>query len=154
MSSAKAARERLRSTVIEGYGGKCACCGEGTREFLELDHVNDDGAEERRKGINAYRQAVIEGFPPRYQLLCTNCNAAKARHGVCPHRSACAVAVAEPLSTKAVAESRRRWQIRVRRRERARARGREHYAEQRLAFQRYSDSLPPITTEELGRILG
>ena len=78
--------------VINGYGGKCACCGEKQIEFLSVDHANGDGAEERRKlgkKINSgalYRMIIRENFPDRYQILCFNCNMALGFFGYCPHR--------------------------------------------------------------------
>lgn len=78
----------VRHRVIEGYGGQCVCCGEKDHCFLVLDHVFNDGNAERQKGVDVYRKAIRENFPPRYQLLCHNCNAAKAIYGQCPHSAA------------------------------------------------------------------
>lgn len=47
--SKQARRRRLRAEVIAAYGGRCACCGEATPEFLSIDHVNNDGAQHRRE---------------------------------------------------------------------------------------------------------
>jgi hypothetical protein len=78
--------------VVEHYGGSCYCCGESMREFLEVDHVENNGAAHRtlignRKGANLSRYLVKKGFPKdiKLQLLCANCNKAKEYHGVCPH---------------------------------------------------------------------
>ena len=86
------ARHRLlRLATFEAYGGaKCACCGEGTHEFLGIDHLNDNGAEERRQGFASggaafYRRLQKLGYPPGYQILCHNCNMAKGFYGQCPH---------------------------------------------------------------------
>src|SRR5881396_3810055 len=38
----------LRAEGIGAYGGKCACCGETTFEFLTIDHVRNDGKQHRR----------------------------------------------------------------------------------------------------------
>lgn len=85
---------QLRSAMIDAYGGKCACCGESEKAFLTLDHIFEDGAEERRRihgGGRAsspkfYRLLRDLGWPKdRYQLLCYNCNSAK-HHGGCPHQ--------------------------------------------------------------------
>jgi hypothetical protein len=80
----------IKVTVIEGYGGKCACCGEAEPMFLTLDHVNNDGAEHRRTtglktGMTTWRYAKREGFPDIFQLLCWNCNSSKGAYGFCPH---------------------------------------------------------------------
>lgn len=82
--------QKLRSDVIDAYGGKCACCGEVQPEFLSLDHVNNDGAAHRRElgikgGHASWLWAQANGYPDRLQLLCYNCNCAKGYYGVCPH---------------------------------------------------------------------
>jgi len=82
----------LRNTMLDAYGAKCNCCGETIRAFLTLSHVNNDGAEERRKiGKNPkvmWRKAIAEVDSGRYELLCWNCNAgAKSNGGVCPHKA-------------------------------------------------------------------
>lgn len=83
-------RARLKREVIAAYGGECACCGEGTYEFLTVDHVGGWGAEHRRvvgEGTgNIYRWLKNNGFPKGiFQLLCWNCNCAMGVHGYCPH---------------------------------------------------------------------
>lgn len=76
--------------VIEGYGGKCSCCGESEPLFLQLDHVNNNGVEERKKfhkSTQLYLKAIREGFPSDYQLLCANCNFGRSLNGgFCPHQ--------------------------------------------------------------------
>lgn len=79
-----------RAEMITAYGGVCRCCGENEPTFLALDHVFDDGAEDRRnntRGGNAFiAKLKKQGWPQdRFQLLCHNCNFAK-RMGVCPHQ--------------------------------------------------------------------
>lgn len=78
----------LRQEVLDVYGGECACCGEKTPEFLTIDHVKNDGKVHRQDiGWSIYRWLKKNGFPKRgFQLLCYNCNMAKARYGKCPHR--------------------------------------------------------------------
>lgn len=79
-----------RSQVLDAYGGKCRCCGETEPVFLAIDHVDNDGNVERRQGLragNLCRKIIKEGFPPKYQVLCHNCNAAKSILGICPHES-------------------------------------------------------------------
>ncbi len=81
---------RIRDRVILGYGGyKCACCGETTPEFLQIDHINDDGAEHRRQvgtGNAMYCWLIRNNFPEGFQVLCANCNYAKEFYGGCPHQ--------------------------------------------------------------------
>lgn len=91
----KRCRDKLRRTVMDAYGGKCACCGECAPEFLCIDHVNGGGNRERKKytGVpfggttTLYRSIRDRGFPPDYQVLCYNCNAAKGAYGKCPHQN-------------------------------------------------------------------
>jgi len=87
---------RLRAQVIEAYGGVCMCCGETEEAFLQVDHVHNDGSEHRKKlfGTNKhgsssgmYTWLRQQGFPKKgFQLLCANCNYAKAKRGQCPHQ--------------------------------------------------------------------
>lgn len=83
---------RNRREVLRQYGGRCACCGETTPEFLAIDHVNNDGEAHRRE-IGGYGGRIYEwlrrnGYPKdgRFQLLCHNCNMAKGLYGGCPHK--------------------------------------------------------------------
>ena len=87
----KERRRRLRSEVIAAYGGRCACCGETTPEFLSVDHMNNDGAQHRKhvKSGQFYPWLKRNGFPKDgFQLLCMNCNSAKGFFGECPHQRA------------------------------------------------------------------
>lgn len=83
---------KLRLEVQEVYGGKCACCGETTPEFLTIDHINNDGAQHRKEtklkgGRRFYAWLKRNGFPKDgLQLLCFNCNCGKQINGgTCPH---------------------------------------------------------------------
>ena len=80
---------RLREAAIVAYGGKCKCCGDTHKEFLQVDHVNNDGASERRRkgwsSAQLYRKLKNANYPKGYQLLCANCNYAKSIYGYCPH---------------------------------------------------------------------
>ena len=84
---------RLRGLILDTYGNKCACCGETEPLFLELDHINNDGAKHRRiigsSAKQLYAEVKRQGFPQdTYQLLCANCNQGKKRGGgICPHKS-------------------------------------------------------------------
>ena len=87
----------LRLDVIAHLGGKCACCGETTLEFLAVDHINTDGAAHRRSltrsGYSGRSHLVWadirrRGYPrDEFQVLCHNCNAAKNLDGACPHQA-------------------------------------------------------------------
>jgi len=77
----------LREAVIVGYGGRCSCCGETTREFLAIDHVDGNGRVERRtRSIHQIMTAIVkQGFPDNYRILCHNCNQSLGWYGYCPH---------------------------------------------------------------------
>jgi hypothetical protein len=84
----KKATTKKRDLIISHYGGECACCGEGEKRFLAIDHKNGGGAKERAKvgwGTKFYIWVIKNGYPPHLQLLCHNCNMAKAFYKVCPH---------------------------------------------------------------------
>ena len=87
-------QDRQREAVYGAYGGyKCNCCAETERMFLSIDHVHNDGAEERRSGkYNGggsafYSWLCKNNFPLGYQVLCMNCQVGKHKNGgVCPHQ--------------------------------------------------------------------
>lgn len=97
-------RTRERKIELKNYfGGKCSCCGEKEMEFLTIDHVHENGAEERRaNGKREYRSAndityqkiwdlMKTGKPASeitdYQVLCFNCNCSKHYgKGICVHK--------------------------------------------------------------------
>lgn len=92
----KLGREQAKLRCFDAYGGrKCNCCGEGSVEFLCLDHIHNNGAVERSQfehpasgtGTALYRRLARCGFPAGYQVLCHNCNAAKHILGECPHET-------------------------------------------------------------------
>ena len=86
---------KCRDEVYGAYGGyKCNCCGEAERMFLSIDHVNNDGAQERKSGKYSgggsafYNWLRKNNFPTGYQVLCMNCQVGKHRNGgVCPHQN-------------------------------------------------------------------
>ena len=88
----KQRRHRVRWAVINHYSNGntcCACCGERTPEFLCLDHIEGGGTLHRKitgaTGSALYHRLERLGFPPGFQILCSNCNAAKGHYGKCPH---------------------------------------------------------------------
>jgi hypothetical protein len=73
----KLRRQRIRSAILDAYGNRCTTCGFNLDvRALDLDHINNDGAEERKRlqtsTINEY--VFKNNFPDTYQLLCRNCN--------------------------------------------------------------------------------
>lgn len=85
-------RSRLWMETLEAYGGRCACCNETESMFLEIDHIKNDGAEDRKSGNGGGAKLMGRlkkaGWPKdSYQLLCSNCNQGKRRNGgICPHQ--------------------------------------------------------------------
>ena len=86
----RTAAKALKDEVISAYGGKCACCKEFLREFLTIDHPENNGAEHRRflrihAGGSFYKWLKANKFPKEYRVLCFNCNFSMGRFGYCPH---------------------------------------------------------------------
>jgi len=82
----KQQRDRLRKEVINHYGGKCRCCGTTTIEFLQLDHIDNDGKAHRKTvGRHIYGWAKRNNYPKTLQILCANCNFCKGKFSSCAH---------------------------------------------------------------------
>lgn len=68
-------KARLKEFVFDIYGRACACCGFSDVRALTLDHILNNGAEERKehgeRGV--YRRALLPEFRSEYQTLCMNC---------------------------------------------------------------------------------
>lgn len=83
---------RCKTETIEQYGGKCVCCDEPNLVFLTIDHISENGAEERKTlnkngGSKFYRWLKKMSYPKtNYQVLCFNCNFAKHVLGRCPYQ--------------------------------------------------------------------
>lgn len=87
--------EKLRFEVFSHYCGgephcQCPGCGVTFIGFLQLDHVNGDGAEHRKAnnlgtgGARLWAFVKREGYPEGFQVLCRNCNGAKFTGPACP----------------------------------------------------------------------
>lgn len=81
----------IKLQILKAYGNKCICCGENEIDFLAIDHINNDGYKNRRKGrtggISFYRQVIKNNFPHDLQILCHNCNWSKhVNNGKCIHQ--------------------------------------------------------------------
>lgn len=87
MKSVNKYNKKIRTEVLAHYGGQCACCGEDNYEFLQIDHINCDGAEHRRFTNRAVIHHWIKrnGFPEEFRVLCANCNISMGIYGYCPH---------------------------------------------------------------------
>lgn len=72
----------LKREVFSHYGLICACCGFDDIRALSIDHINNDGCDERNgnergqkfSGLVFYKHLKKQGFPEGYQTLCMNCN--------------------------------------------------------------------------------
>lgn len=81
-----AKRRRLLEEILTYYGKLCACCGESELMFLTIDHINNDGASQRRMNGHRDYSRIRKTWPSDLQILCYNCNMGKARNGGrCPH---------------------------------------------------------------------
>lgn len=86
-------RRKIKGEVISKYGGYCKCCKETRVEFLTIDHINSDGAMERKALFGSqsgssnqwYLKLRREDKRSDLQVLCFNCNVAKFIYGKCPH---------------------------------------------------------------------
>jgi len=69
---------KIRLLVLEKHNNTCKHCGFKDIRALQIDHVNSNGAEERKKiGSTAiYKKALFDN-DANYQVLCANCNSIK-----------------------------------------------------------------------------
>lgn len=77
-------RQLLKDEALTRYGATCARCGYDNPLALCIDHINNDGAAERRalggqsfSGWRFYHYLKRMGWPSGYQTLCANCNLIK-----------------------------------------------------------------------------
>ena len=63
----------------------CKCCGETDPMYLQIDHVKNDGYLDKNQSGSRicvkYKMKLYHENPKRFQLLCANCNVAKAKNG-------------------------------------------------------------------------
>jgi len=79
-----------RFKTINHYGGKCACCGETSIEFLSIDHIDGGGNQHRKKENikNMAKWLKKNNYPTGFRILCRNCNFSYGAYGYCPHQVA------------------------------------------------------------------
>jgi hypothetical protein len=83
-------REKIKLEVLKYYSIngviECKKCGFNNIDALCLDHINNDGAEQRLKmkisgrgyfGMNTYEVLKKLNYPTGIQILCANCNMIK-----------------------------------------------------------------------------
>jgi hypothetical protein len=75
--SNKSLKQRQKIEVLTHYGkdGKLQCrwpeCDVTDLDMLTIDHINDDGAQDRREnGVHIYSRLIRRGFPEGFQTLC------------------------------------------------------------------------------------
>ena len=84
--------DKLRLDALVAYSQNppfCKCCGEKEQRFLCIDHINGNGGDERKKighTTQFYLYLRRNKYPNGYQILCHNCNMARAFYGECPHK--------------------------------------------------------------------
>lgn len=71
-----------RGLLIQALGGKCVKCGyDMDLRALQLDHINNDGKDDRRRigsKIHRYYLKNLEEAARVIQILCANCHAIKS----------------------------------------------------------------------------
>lgn len=74
-------RIKRRLQLLSKLGKQCVNCGENKVEFLQIDHVNNDGGQERKEnGVRGMTTKIINEYLngkldiKRIQILCANCN--------------------------------------------------------------------------------
>lgn len=78
--SQKSYRKLKRFTMIHLGGVTCVRCGYNNEDALCIDHIHNDGAQERRQIKSPYtlyrriRDSPKDEMRKRYQVLCRNCN--------------------------------------------------------------------------------
>ena len=99
----KAYHKQVKIDVIKHYSNgtnKCNYCGIKGLVFLTIDHIDGDGAKQRRlknhkTGIMFYIWLRKNKYPKGFQVLCYNCNQAKKQLFQCPHQNSEFLKVAE-----------------------------------------------------------
>lgn len=68
-------KHKRRTRMFDLYGHECSICGFTDKRALTLDHINNNGNEERRT-IGESRimtKAIATHLPGEYRILCMNC---------------------------------------------------------------------------------
>jgi hypothetical protein len=76
-------RREYKRKVFNHYGNFCPC-GVSDIRALQIDHIDNNGAEERKRlggqkfsGWIFYQFLIKNEYPTGYQTLCANCNMIK-----------------------------------------------------------------------------
>ena len=82
-------KDKIKLETLNRYKNgeiKCAICGFGDIRALVLDHINNDGNEQRKKykiksnGFQTYEILKRLNWPDGLQILCANCNMIKEQN--------------------------------------------------------------------------
>jgi hypothetical protein len=96
----------MKTKIVNHYtSGKmaCQCCGVSGLKFLTIDHIDGSGKYWRTiignqvlgkdgrirpaiRPADFYRWIIKNNYPTNLQILCYNCNCAKGKYGICPHK--------------------------------------------------------------------
>lgn len=73
-------RAMLKKTVFDKYGSNCVQCGESDLDVLCIDHIHNDGRDDRIRfdcSLAFFKHLDRNTISDRYQILCYNCNCTK-----------------------------------------------------------------------------
>ena len=76
--------KKLKAQVYDLLGRKCICCGFTHAYALQIDHINNNGKEDRKAYSShpALYEHILEVGGEGYQILCANCNIIKYRYNI------------------------------------------------------------------------
>ena len=73
-AQSRKAKAKLKDAVFDLYGRACSICGYNDIRALTLDHIKNNGAEERKRiGERGIYRRALEHHPDEYRTLCMNC---------------------------------------------------------------------------------
>lgn len=81
--------EAVKAAVMEAYGAVCVCCGLQDTDVLTMDHIRGGGSVAKKTYPSRNVYLFLKGKEPdrnEFQVMCQQCNQAKASYGECPHR--------------------------------------------------------------------
>ena len=68
---------KTRERALDVLGAVCKHCGFKDKRALQIDHVNSNGATERKSLTQREILYRVIDHPEDYQVLCANCNQIK-----------------------------------------------------------------------------
>lgn len=77
-AASKRSQHLLRVRALMALGGKCESCGISDMRVLHIDHIKNNGAQERKQfGRHHGMLKRVLSNPHDYQALCANCHEIK-----------------------------------------------------------------------------